>query len=129
MDLLPTFCAIAGAALPDGYVPDGVDQTAALQGKPTSARRKPIYWQWKTSTKRGDNWPTLAVREGDWKLLLGKAPQQVELFRFPNDRLERSNLRGEQAGEVRRLQTLLETWKATLPEKTNESCFSRQRSR
>ncbi len=128
VDLLPTFCALAGAALPDGYVPDGIDQTAALLGEQTSVRDKAIYWQWRTSTKQGDNWPTLAVRDGEWKLLLGKMPRQVELFRFPNDRLERSNLRGEQTDEVRRLQALLESWKATLPEKPNEKCFSRERS-
>ena len=46
VDLLPTFCAIAGAELPEGYAPDGVNQSAALFGKPSSARTKPIFWQW-----------------------------------------------------------------------------------
>jgi N-acetylgalactosamine-6-sulfatase len=38
VDLLPTLCAIAGAELPAGYKPDGVDHSAALLGAPTSQR-------------------------------------------------------------------------------------------
>ena len=129
VDLLPTFCAIAGAKLPEGYVPDGVDQAAALFGTPTSTRSKPIFWQWKSASKRGTNWPTLAVRVGGWKLLLGKEPQQVELFRFPADRLERSNLRNSQNDEVKRLSTLIDGWKATLPVEPRKNCFSAERSK
>ena len=93
VDLLPTFCAIAGAQLPGDYVPDGVDQSAALLGKPSSTREKPIFWQWRYSSKRGDNWPALAVRDGEWKMLQGADPEHTELFRFPKDRLERNDLR------------------------------------
>jgi arylsulfatase A-like enzyme len=127
VDLLPTFCAIAGVRLPVGYVPDGVDQSTALFGKPTSARSKPVFWQWNSATRRGTNWPTLAVREGAWKLLLGKEPQQVELFRFPQDRLEKENARDVQADETQRLLGLIEAWKATLPAEPKASCFSAER--
>ncbi len=129
VDLLPTFCSIAGAKLPKGYVPDGVDQTAALLGKPTSTRKKPIFWQWNSASKRGTNWPALAVREGEWKLLLGKSPEQVELFNFPGDRLESDNQNSKQPGEVKRLQALIESWKATLPRTPNADCFSTGRSK
>jgi arylsulfatase A-like enzyme len=129
VDLLPTLCAIAGAKLPDGYTPDGVDQSAALLGKPTTVRSKPIFWQWNSASARGTNWPTLAVREGNWKLLLGKAPQHVELFRFPQDRLEKNNLQVAQAGDVVRLKALIDDWKATLPDEPNKNCFSAERSK
>ncbi len=129
VDLLPTFCAIAGVKLPNGYTPDGVDQSAALFGKPVSIRSKPIFWQWKSASKRGENWPTLAVRESHWKLLLGKDPRQVELFRFPHDRLETNNLQSAQAVESRRLMTLIDSWKKTLPDEANKNCFSENRSK
>jgi arylsulfatase A-like enzyme len=129
VDLLPTFCHIAGAELPEGYVPDGVNQLPALLGKAGSQRIRPIFWQWHSATKRGDNWPTLAVREGPWKLLLGKEPDQVELFRFPSDRLERDNLRDQSADEVQRLSALIEAWKKTLPAEPNKDCFSTERSK
>lgn len=128
VDLLPTFCAIAGAKLPNGYTPDGVDQSAALFGKPSSIRSKPIFWQWNSASKRGANWPTLAVRESQWKLLLGKDPRQVELFRFPQDRLEKTDLQTAQAVEVKRLRTLVNGWKKTLPDEPNKACFSANRS-
>jgi N-acetylgalactosamine-6-sulfatase len=129
VDLLPTLLAIAGAKLPEGYVPDGMDQRAALLGKSTSVRVRPIFWQWHTASKHGENWPTLAVREGGWKLLLGKEPQQVELFRFPADRLEKHNARDKQANEVERLSGLIDDWKASLPAAPKSSCLSAQRSK
>jgi N-acetylgalactosamine-6-sulfatase len=128
VDLLPTFCAIAGARLPEGYEPDGVNQLPALLGKPLSSRTKPIFWQWQSATRQGDNWPTLAAREASWKLLVGKDPGQVELFRFPGDRLERDNLRDDRPAEVQRLQQLIEAWQETLPLQPDENCFSAQRS-
>ena len=129
VDLLPTFCAIAGVKLPNGYTPDGVDQSAALFGKPSSTRSKPVFWQWNSASKRGTNWPTLAIREGKWKLLLGKNPQQVELFRFPQDRLEKTNLQTAHAVEVERLKALIDGWKTTLPREPNKNCFSAERSK
>ena len=130
VDLLPTFCKLAGAALPEDYTPDGVDQSDALFGKPSSARTKPIFWQWNFASNRGANWPAHAVRAGEFKLLLGKDPsKQIELFRFPQDRLEKHNLQSEERDEVERLKTLLDDWKATLPERPNEDCLSEERNR
>ncbi len=129
VDLLPTFCAMAGAKLPVDYTPDGVDQSAALFGKPSSVRTKPIFWQWNSASKRGTNWPTLAVREGKWKLLLGKDPQQIELFHFPKDRLEADNLQATQKEEVERLKTMLADWKTTLPDMPSNKCFSTERTK
>lgn len=129
VDLLPTFCALAGAKLPAGYVPDGIDQTDALLGKPMGRRAQPIFWQWQTASKAGDNWPALAVRDGDWKLVVGKDPRQFELFRFPGDRLEQGNLAAQEEKEVARLRELLASWTATLPSKPDPTCFSATRTR
>jgi N-acetylgalactosamine-6-sulfatase len=129
VDLLPTFCAIAGAKLPDTYAPDGLDQTAVLLGKSAAPRTKPIFWQWTTAAKTGDTWPALAVREGGEKLLVGKDPKQVELFKFPSDRFEKTNLSQEQADHVTRLRALLDAWTATLPAQADPACFSSTRAK
>lgn len=129
VDLLPTFCVMAGATLPEDYMPDGVDQSAALFGQPSSDRSKPIYWQWNSASSRGTNWPTLAVRESKWKLILGKNPRQVELFNFPYDRLEKKNLQSTEAVEVNRLKSFLDDWTATLPVEPSSDCFSAERSK
>ena len=127
VDLLPTFCDVADVELPKGYVPDGVSQLPALLGTAGLQRTKPVFWQWRTASNRGDNWPTLAVREGSWKLLLGKEASRVELFRFPSDRVEKTNLQEGYPNEVRRLIALIDAWKETLPAEPNEDCFSEQR--
>ncbi len=129
VDLLPTFCDIAGVELPTGYVPDGVNQLPALLGTARSQRTEPIFWKWQTASRRGDNWPALAVREGSWKLLLGKEANRVELFRFPSDRIEKTNLRDEHPDEVRRLIALIDAWKKTLPAEPDKDCFSGQRDK
>ncbi|MBL9189678.1 MAG: sulfatase-like hydrolase/transferase [Opitutaceae bacterium] len=129
VDLLPTFSAIAGAKLPPNYAPDGVDQTAALLGTPAPLRTKPIFWQWTTAAKAGDNWPALAVRVGDLKLLVGRDPNQIELFRFPADVFEKSNLSQQQSADVTRLRALLADWTATLPAQADPACFSATRKK
>lgn len=128
VDLLPTLCSLAGAKLPENYRPDGIDQSAALFGKPSAARTPPLFWEWKSASRRGTNWPALAVREGKWKLLLGRQSEQVELFRFPQDRLEQHDLSQTEADQVQALKRLLEQWQASLPKQPNSQCFSAQRS-
>jgi arylsulfatase A-like enzyme len=127
VDLLPTFCALANAPLPADYVPDGVDQTAVLCGESTSERTKPIFWEWREAGE-GDNWPLYAVRDGRWKLLLGREPDQVELFRFPEDRLERTDVSAEYPVVVQALQQKIEAWLKALPSMADSDCFSVQRS-
>ena len=129
VDILPTLCALAGAKLPDGYRPDGVDQTEALLGKSNARRTKPIFWQWTTATKTGDTWPMLAVREANGKLLLGREAQQVELFRLPQDSFEKTNLSQQEAAEVTRLKALLDAWTATLPKHPATNCLSSERTK
>jgi energy-coupling factor transporter transmembrane protein EcfT len=82
-----------------------------------------------TATKTGDNWPALAVWAGDRKLLVGKDPKQVELFRFPTDRFEKSDLSREQTADVARLRALLAAWTATLPVQPDPACFSASRAK
>lgn len=127
VDLLPTFCAVANAPLPGSYTADGVNQTAALLGQADPRRAQPIFWQWPTNAKTGDNWPTLAVRVDQEKLLLGKDARPLELFQFPEDRLEKNNRSSQAPAEVKRLQTLLAAWTATLPAKPDQDCLSSQR--
>src|SRR5262249_49704826 len=45
LDLLPTFCALAGAPAPTDRVLDGFDLSAVLQGKGRSPRQTMFYWR------------------------------------------------------------------------------------
>ena len=58
LDLLPTFCALAGVNAPTDRVLDGYDLSAALLGKGRSPRQTMFYW-------RGSK--LYAVRNGSFK--------------------------------------------------------------
>ena len=50
------------------------------------ARTRPIFWQWLGNKTEPDWWPRLAVREGDWKLVMTDDAKRVELHRLTEDR-------------------------------------------
>ena len=58
MDLLPTFCALAGVAAPSDRMLDGYDLSAVLHGKGSSPRKLMPYW-------RGSK--LMALRHGSFK--------------------------------------------------------------
>ena len=125
VDLLPTFCAAAGAVLPDGYEPDGQNMLPALLGE-TVKRDRPIFWQWQ-GNPRGENWPRLAVRDGEWKLVMADDRSRAELYNIPADRLEQNNLAAEHPDVVRRLADAALQWQGTLPSEPPGHCFSKSR--
>jgi len=45
VDLLPTFCEIAGAERPEGYESDGQSQLSVLTGEKAPLRDKPLFWK------------------------------------------------------------------------------------
>lgn len=125
VDLLPTFCAAAGVTLPQEYQPDGENMLPAFLGE-TITRKSPIFWEWK-GNPRGDNWPRLAVRDGDWKLVMTGDRSRVELYDIPNDRFEQDNLADRHPDVVQRLAEAALQWKSTLPAEPPSHCFSRTR--
>ncbi len=69
VDLLPTLCQLAGIDPPADLELDGASFLPVLQGE-TIDRAKPLYWQF---NYRRD-WPQVAIRDGDWKLLASLSP-------------------------------------------------------
>ena len=123
VDLLPTLCAAAGVPLPDGYQGDGENLLAALTGDPV-IRTRPIFWEWRGNATEPDWWPRLAVREGDWKLVLTADADRVELHDLADDRPERHDVAQDNPAVVERLTRLALEWKATLPEMPDPACIS-----
>jgi N-acetylgalactosamine-6-sulfatase len=116
VDFLPTMCQIAGANLPAGYRPDGEDVTDILRGS-SRARKGPIYWEWRwnvigTVLNRS---PRLAIRDGNWKLLMNPDRGRIELFDIPRDPSELNNLADRRPEVVRELSRKLAAWHATMP--------------
>ena len=123
VDLLPTLSAAAGITLPSDYRGDGEDLLAALKGQLVK-RTKPIFWDWTGKAADPHWWPRLAVRDGDWKLLLTADAQRVALHRLTTDRAEAVDLAKDHPEIVARLTQLALAWKATLPTPVDPSCIS-----
>lgn len=94
LDVLPTFAALAGAALPPGRKLDGVDLWPVLAGAPvTPPRDTYLYYRGLTLE---------AVRSGPWKLHLA----QGELYQLDDDVGEAKNVASAHPAIVRRLTAL-----------------------
>ncbi len=115
VDFMPTLCSIAGAKTPDSIALDGIDMTVALQGK-TVNRIAPLFWEYgrnETAFKypRGkDRSPSLAIREGPWKLLINPDSSNPELYNVVTDHAETTNVANQNADITQRLSTVILTW-------------------
>ena len=117
VDVLPTLCALAGAAVPGGHALDGEDVSDVFRGK-SRPRGRPIFWQWRfrVSGYAIHHCPMLAIRDGRWKLLMNPDRSRVELYDIPSDPSEVDNRASEHPDVVDRLAKQLMAWQGTLPE-------------
>jgi arylsulfatase A-like enzyme len=123
VDLFPTFCAVAGAALPAGMKPDGEDRSAALFGRPSASRSRPLFWEYGRNEKffaypgpkTGDRSPNVAVRDGNWKLLVNADGSGTELYDLSVDPKEKTNVAAMHADVTERLRAAALAWRRGLP--------------
>jgi arylsulfatase A-like enzyme len=121
IDLLPTLASICGATLPPGYKPDGEDLTRALQGA-SPQRSQQLYWEYgrnatsfaypKDATHRS---PNVAVRDGNWKLLVNADGTSAELYNLAEDRFETKDLAAAEPELASRLKAAALQWRRSLP--------------
>ena len=110
MDLYPTFCAAAGAPIPEHTRLDGVNLLPHLLGENPGAPHDILFW------KNGDQG---AVRRGDWKLILSSSAPKRQLFHLADDLGEQRDLAGEKPELVERLRKAWLEWSAPLPPRAN----------
>ncbi|HBY58469.1 MAG TPA: hypothetical protein DEH78_01520, partial [Solibacterales bacterium] len=118
VDLLPTFCSLAGISPPTAAL-DGEDMSRALLGR-KQTRTRPLFWHYgfRGALQPGaeeDRSPSLAVRDGDWKLLMQPDGTGVELYNLRSSPDERVNVAASRQREARRLAESLTRWKDSLP--------------
>lgn len=116
-DLLPTVAKLTGAQVPVGTTLDGEDVSDILLGQ-TRARSRPLTWEWRFNIAGhpANISPRLAIRDGNWKLLLNPDRSRVELYDIKNDRMQVDNVAGQRPDLVERLSGQVIDWSRTLPE-------------
>lgn len=134
VDLLPTFCEIAGVKLPGDYKPDGISQVDALTGKNITAKRSsPLFWKmsavWPAKAYAPDHWVAYAIVYKNWKLVSNEDASHIELYDIIKDTYEKKDLKTQNPEVVAELKNKIESWKAGLPAKPDSSCFSDYRNR
>ncbi len=131
VDLLPTFCELAGVKLPESYRPDGVSQVQTLLGHPSEHREQPLFWKmqsaWPIRKAQPYHWVSWAVVHKQWKLMANFDLSHVELYDMVADPFESNELSGSNPTEVAQLRNLLQEWQKELPAAPAGDVFSAER--
>ena len=116
VDLLPTFCELAGVDVPSAAGLDGESMAAAFRGE-QRPRSTPLLWKWRFHIFGHvlHRSPMLAIRDGEWKLLRNPDGDRVELYRIPDDPSELNNRADAEPEVVQRLGARAHKWQASLP--------------
>ena len=129
VDFFPTLCALAGVPAPDGIKFDGEDLSAVWRGARQS-RTTPLFWEYgRRAPTEGSGKirafpypnepdsksPNVAIRDGDWKLLINADGAVAELYDLTTDRNEAHNLATEKPDITKRLTGAALSWRESLP--------------
>ena len=120
LDLLPTFCSLAGVQLPPDRVYDGADLTERLRGEGPSTRNSVFYY-------RGD--VLYAVRSGPWKMHFRSRPRSGAkekihetplLYHLEHDPSEKKDLAGKHPEMIEELKLVAQLHRSTLKPVDNQ---------
>jgi uncharacterized sulfatase len=106
-DLLPTFCQMAGANVPDQPI-DGTSLVPLLADADAELARDAIYFHY---PHYHHSRPAGAIRSGPWKLIEFFDGSPLELYNLNEDISESTNLAKQKPDLARRLQRDLATWR------------------
>ncbi len=120
VDLLPTFCKMAGIPVPEADL-DGVDMSEAFRGG-QPRRGRAMFWEYGRDPsylrpgREIDRSPSLAVRDAHWKLLVNADGTGLELYDFREGFDETANVAELHPAVAGRLRTALLNWWRSLPQ-------------
>ncbi|MBI5802240.1 MAG: sulfatase-like hydrolase/transferase [Verrucomicrobia bacterium] len=131
VDFVPTLCALANVTAPAGVKFDGEELSGVFKGG-VQPRSKPLFWEYgrKPATDEqkakgirpfpypsepDSKSPNVAVRDGDWKLLVNADGSDTELYNLANDPNEGKNLAESETATAARLKAAALAWRRLLP--------------
>lgn len=111
VDLPPSLLSLAGVEAPADVNFDGVDMSQSLIGEKQEVREKPLIWS-RPPDRPGPrgSLPDLAIRDGDWKLLIEADGTRPELYDLATDISESKNVAKQNPEVVKRLKDKLLSW-------------------
>jgi arylsulfatase len=101
-DLLPTFCEIADAEVPDDI--DGISFLPAMTGRGTQVEHEFLYWEFPSYNGQQ------AVRMGDWKGIrkdIFDGNLEIELYNLKTDIQERENVAADHPEIISRIEEIM----------------------
>lgn len=116
VDFMPTVCRLAGVPMPAGHPADGEDMSDILFGR-SRPRAQPLMWEWRFNIAGhvANRSPQLAIRDGEWKLLLNPDRSRVELYDLSRDPMQVDNVADKHPEIVARLSEKVLVWQRQLP--------------
>nr|WP_299346349.1 sulfatase-like hydrolase/transferase [Allomuricauda sp.] len=91
---------------------DGIALNQSIKGTPQQ-RQKPIFWYFPNVPTPGNPdflTPKLAMRDGDWKLLVNEDGTGPQLYNLKNDPQEQTNLAGKDLDRVKEYTETILSW-------------------
>ncbi|MCM1176324.1 MAG: sulfatase-like hydrolase/transferase [Clostridium sp.] len=119
IDLFPTLCKMADVEpVTNGYTLDGQDLSKAFTGGVQMKRKGAMYWEFgqhfKWDSLPADAYqsrsPHIAVRKGDWKLLVNADGSHVELYDLARDVNETTNVAEENPRIAKKISQMAIRW-------------------
>jgi len=116
VDWLPTVCKLAGVEIPAAHKLDGENMSDVFLGTPRP-RTKPLMWEWRFRIfgEPFHHSPMLAIRDGDWKLLMNPDRSRVELYDIKKDLTQLNNVADKNPEVTERLAEEVLAWQKELP--------------
>lgn len=114
IDLPLSMMSIAGAEKTKGVRYDGMDAGRILLGQNEIRRKGPVMWQ-RPPGVPSENFPDLAIREGDFKLVTDIDGSNTELYNVVTDEKETINLAGQYPKLTKKMKGKLLQWYSVMP--------------
>jgi arylsulfatase A-like enzyme len=122
-DMLTSLSKMGRVPLPKKYHSDGIDRSTVLLGK-QEKRNKDMFWEYGRNDIAfryplgRDKSPNLAVRSGDWKLIMNSDGSDIQLYNINKDKYETTNVANSEPVIVTKLKDKLLLWWKSLPKLT-----------